>query len=288
MVLTTSQLRRAWDPPCKGTQVSLAQAYLRLDQILHKYNYRPRLGVTGAYNCRVITGGIGYSLHSYGPGGIFTFWSGVRVSMAVAVDINWDTNPYSTVLRTDMPRAMVNEILALRTNNGKQVWAWGGNYSGNKDAMHYEIVCAPVDIETGIPFPAQPPTTPPTQPPTQAKDDVVYALVQGGKPNPDGPGLVPATAQWWLTNLIDAQHMDSQATADAYVYIIKMHGGIVALGAGGGPQLWPQEMVDALRKSEVNLFDQTLAWYKGVGDSYLHEIIRQVLKDELQETPDAG
>lgn len=85
-------------------------------------------------NCRKITGGTGYSLHAYG----------------IALDICWNTNPYGPVLKTDMPPAMVDEILAIRTNNGQQVWGWGGNYRGNKDAMHFEIVCTPGDIRTGI------------------------------------------------------------------------------------------------------------------------------------------
>src|SRR5262249_23169773 len=53
-------------------------------------------------------------------------------------------------LVTDMPKAMVNDILAIRTNNGQQLWGWGGNYRSAKDAMHFEIVCAPADVATGI------------------------------------------------------------------------------------------------------------------------------------------
>jgi D-alanyl-D-alanine carboxypeptidase len=150
MAMTTSQLRSAWGPACSGTKVSLHEAYAHLDLIMKKWSYRPRAGVTGSYNCRRITGGSGYSLHAFGPGGIFVFWTGVRVTMALAVDICWDRNPYGRKLITDMPRGMIDEIKALRTNNGKQVWGWGGDYGGNKDAMHFEIVCAPVDIATGI------------------------------------------------------------------------------------------------------------------------------------------
>ena len=43
-----------------------------------------------------------------------------------------------------------DEILAIRTKNGKQVWRWGGHYTTNRDAMHYEIVCTPADLATGI------------------------------------------------------------------------------------------------------------------------------------------
>lgn len=150
MGMTTSQLRAAWGPACSGTKVSLAEAYRWLDIYLKKWSYRPRTGVTGSYNCRRITGGSGYSLHAFGPGGIFTFWTGTRVTMALAVDVNWDKNPYGPKLITDMPGGMIQEIKALRTNNGKQVWGWGGDYGRNKDSMHFEIVCSPADLATGI------------------------------------------------------------------------------------------------------------------------------------------
>jgi hypothetical protein len=45
---------------------------------------------------------------------------------------------------------MIDAVYRVRTNNGKQVWAWGGYYRGNKDAMHFEIVCSPADLATGI------------------------------------------------------------------------------------------------------------------------------------------
>ena len=248
MALTTSQIRKAWDPPCKGAKESLAEAYARLDEILESYDYRPRSGVTGAYNCRAITGGSGYSLHAYGPNGIFTFWSNVRVSKALAVDINWDTNPYSSRLITDMPRAMVDEIKALRTKNGKQVWAWGGDYAGNKDAMHYEIVCTPADLATGIKS-----VVPPTPPPVHTvKDDKVYAIVQGGKPDSSGK-LVPATGEWWLTDHTFKRHMKTADEAGFYAFVIRSAGGVCVTAPGNGvwPVLWPQEYVDRLERVGV-------------------------------------
>lgn len=147
--LTTAQARTAWGPACAtsrttvrfftGVQVTIdprvVPAFAALDQALERHGYRPRPGVTGAYVCRRITGGTGYSLHAYGT----------------AVDINWDTNPYTTGrLVTDMPSAMVAEITGMRTNSGAPVWGWGGAYRSIKDAMHYEIVCSPDDLATGI------------------------------------------------------------------------------------------------------------------------------------------
>lgn len=150
MVLSTSQLRHIWAPACTGKGNVFLQAYQALDQCLFIHNYAPKSGQTGAYNCRKITGGAGYSLHAYGPGSIFTWWNGLRTAMSLAVDINWLTNPYGPHLITDMPRAMIDDILAIRTNSGARVWGWGGYYRNNKDAMHFEIVCSPADLNSGI------------------------------------------------------------------------------------------------------------------------------------------
>lgn len=68
-----------------------------------------------------------------------------------------------------MPPGMVADITAIRTRTGRQVWRWGGHYATNKDAMHFEIVCTPEDLATGIatappPLPKRP-TPPPPAPP---------------------------------------------------------------------------------------------------------------------------
>lgn len=148
MALSTEQLRVAWGPPCSGTKVTvtlngggvvhvraaIVDAVRALNAVLVRWGYRTRRADTGAYNCRRITGGTGYSLHAYG----------------IALDINWSTNLYGKTLVTDMPRGMVDEILAIRTNNDQQVWGWGGDYRSVKDAMHFEIVCSPRDLATGL------------------------------------------------------------------------------------------------------------------------------------------
>lgn len=150
---TTQQLRDWWAPPCVGPFVKvelhgegavtvrpeILPAVAALDACLKAHNYPTRQKDTGAYNCRVITGGKKYSLHAY----------------RIALDLNWQTNPYGLVLVTDMPAEMVADIKAIRTRSGKQVWRWGGDYSGNKDAMHYEITCSPQDLATGIAPPPQ-------------------------------------------------------------------------------------------------------------------------------------
>lgn len=177
MVLATSALRNLWAPACGRKGRTYTAAYRALDTVMHRHDYHPRPGVTGAYNCRKITGGSGYSLHAYGVGDIFTFWTGVRCATSLAVDINWDTNPYGPRLVTDMPRPMIDDIQAIRTNSGAQVWRWGGYYRGNKDAMHFEIVCSPSDLATGIDPATVRSATPDAAP---QEDDIVFTVAEAG------------------------------------------------------------------------------------------------------------
>ncbi len=149
-ILGTAALRKAWAPACTPKSTEFLAAYAALDACLKAAGYRPRAQDTGAYNCRRITAGAGHSLHAFGPAARFSFWSGVRIATALAVDINWRTNPYGRRLVTDMPAPMVQAIKRIRTRSGKQVWGWGGDYRMVKDAMHWEIVCSPADLATGI------------------------------------------------------------------------------------------------------------------------------------------
>src|SRR5688572_19497505 len=101
---STAELRIAWAPACSGPFIKLylhgdgaitireatKEAFEALNAVLIKFDYETRKDDTGAYNCRIITGGTQYSLHAYG----------------IAADINWLTNPYGSILITDMPIAM--------------------------------------------------------------------------------------------------------------------------------------------------------------------------------------
>lgn len=158
-----------WSGARITVRTETVEAFRELDGICKRWNYVLRKSVTGAYNCRRITGGSGYSLHAYG----------------IAADFNWDTNPYGPKLVTDMPRGMVDEILAIRTNGGHEVFGWGGNYRNNKDAMHYEIVASPAELATGIQGGALAPR--------QRKDQVMN-VVQWNGPQGDGKGGAIALA----------------------------------------------------------------------------------------------
>jgi D-alanyl-D-alanine carboxypeptidase len=76
----------------------------------------PSYGCWG-YSCRCISGSNTASNHSWG----------------LALDINAPSNPYTSPLVTDMPSWMPD----LWNLYG---WRWGGDYSGDQDAMHYEFM----------------------------------------------------------------------------------------------------------------------------------------------------
>lgn len=120
-------------------------AFRAMGRIMYRHRYVARPLVTGGYICRPITGGTAPSAHAQG----------------IALDVNWDTNPYRLdKLVTDMPRAMVEEIEALRTDKGAVALRWGGDWDGrpetkqgNYDSMHYEIMATPEELRWGFSVP---------------------------------------------------------------------------------------------------------------------------------------
>lgn len=187
-MLSQSSLKAYWSPRCTGpwatvslygagkvtVRPAIVSAVKALNTVLKAYKYATRYADTGAYNCRHTASG-SWSLHAYG----------------IAMDINWQSNPYSSRLRTDMfdygDGRMPYRICAIRTNNGKQVFNWGGFWSGSKDSMHYEIVCSPSDLRTGINWstvygygsssPTPTPTPTPAPPTSSTGADLVFRIV---------------------------------------------------------------------------------------------------------------
>lgn len=79
---------------------------------------------TGAYNCRPIAGTNTASNHSWG----------------LAIDLNWNENPYTAKFTSHIPPAVVAMWVACG-------WGWGGFYKGGKtDTMHFEYLGAPSDV----------------------------------------------------------------------------------------------------------------------------------------------
>lgn len=88
---------------------------------------------------------LGYTLHGgwcwgYANRAIRGSTRASNHSWGLAVDLNAPTNPMSSTLRTDMP----DWVPALWKAHG---FGWGGNYSGRKDAMHYEFLGTPADAQ---------------------------------------------------------------------------------------------------------------------------------------------
>jgi hypothetical protein len=52
-------------------------------------------------------------------------------SWGAAFDVNWDTNPMTSKLVTDLPTGFISAF----TDNG---WEWGGAWRSVKDAMHFQ------------------------------------------------------------------------------------------------------------------------------------------------------
>jgi hypothetical protein len=174
MPKSTSELRRLWrDYECnEGRMVRIpfgpdsirvaapaVAAFTALAGVLVAHGYAIRPADTDSYVCRAITGGKLKSLHAYG----------------IAVDVNWQTNPYrdhsgtrapafsaratqeerAAEVRagradTDMTPAMIAGIEAIRTRDGRQVFKWGGHFGTLKDAMHFELDVGPEELAVGL------------------------------------------------------------------------------------------------------------------------------------------
>ncbi len=85
--------------------------------------YKLKAASTGGYNCRPIAGTRIASNHSWG----------------LAVDMNWNDNPYSLIFKSDIPPAVVHAW-------EQAGFYWGGRYRVRKDAMHFEYLGAPSDV----------------------------------------------------------------------------------------------------------------------------------------------
>ena len=117
-------------------------AFETLGAVMSEHGYDPGRswpdGRTGTYNCRRMNNDPRrpWSSHAW----------------AIAIDVNWDRNPYGSTtaeLMSDEWSEMVETIEGLRTVAGGPVFRWGGRWD-TPDAMHFEIVATPKELETGI------------------------------------------------------------------------------------------------------------------------------------------
>jgi D-alanyl-D-alanine carboxypeptidase len=131
---------KGWGGPCTAARatVRLTEAAVTVDARLaelvglimrecERRGYRFRRADTGAYNCRYISGTTTWSNHAW----------------AIAVDVNWQSNPFTSTLQTDIP-------VWMRHLFNRYGFAWGGDYSGRKDAMHFEFMGTPQQAATAL------------------------------------------------------------------------------------------------------------------------------------------
>ncbi len=241
---TTAEIRAAWgSTPCRPRLVDFTfwtgvpipidartlEANRALDQVFRNWNYRPKGGQTFGYSCRRIAGSSNWSLHAW----------------AIADDINSITNPYTSRLITDMPRDMVEAALAIRTKGGHEVWGWGGNFRGSKDAMHYEVVASPAELATGIDWATV------RRPGGSGTGGTVvgrFPNAVGSKQNPGGPGYWVVASDGGVAafegasfygsmggKTLNAPMVDLVPTPDrAGYWLIGADGGLFAFGAAPG------------------------------------------------------
>lgn len=174
MARTTAMLRREWSEwGCREGQMDVidfgpdrirvcpptTDAWTALAQVLAHHNYMIRTADTDSYSCRAITGASGLSLHAFG----------------IALDVNWETNPFlqtpnrrkarfsrrrmqarrgadvrAGTADTDMTEPMIRDVRAIRTVDGREVFTWGGDWKTVKDAMHFHIDLKPAELARGI------------------------------------------------------------------------------------------------------------------------------------------
>lgn len=157
--LVNSQQRRieAWGPACRipfgtvtidGRRFKVHRDTVPVweiwETIRAKHGYKLDGNDTGFYNCRHIRHNprLPWSSHAW----------------ATALDVNWLENPAGSKLVTDIPRAMIDELLSVHTESGAPVWMWGGDWDRDGssldhnyiDAMHWETIAHPKDLATGF------------------------------------------------------------------------------------------------------------------------------------------
>lgn len=109
-----------------GTRISAHKRLARLVDLLidttEARGYLLKTGQCGGYNCRAISGTNTASNHSWG----------------LAVDINWQENPYTTNPQARTVPAWMPQLW------NRYGFAWGGDYTGGRwDFMHFEFMGTP-------------------------------------------------------------------------------------------------------------------------------------------------
>jgi hypothetical protein len=243
---------KGWGAPCSAARatIQLSEARVTVDARLAELvglvmracearGYHFRAVDTGAYNCRKIAGTTTWSNHAWG----------------LAVDVNWQSNPYTTRLVTDIPDWMHD----LWNRYG---FAWGGDYTGGKrDFMHFEFMGTPqqavlglglarAELGSGTPTPTPLPSPPPTPAPAPPQPGV-WPLSPGNFPYPHDHcfGLI--------TDPSAKVHGGINETERKYVRWIQQ--GLIATGCVPGQNDWRSGWADGKWEAETT---QAMATYQ--------------------------
>lgn len=155
---TDARRRTAWGRACNPTSFGKVTidgrpltcnrlaipAFQIFEKIRAHHGYKLTGNDTGFYSCRHMRHDPDLPMSGH--------------SWAMMLDINWLENPAGNKLVTDIPKAMRDDILAVRTKSGARVFRWGGDWDWDGvstdhsyiDAMHWECVAHPLDLYTGF------------------------------------------------------------------------------------------------------------------------------------------
>lgn len=147
-------------------------------------------------------------------------------SWGLAVDLNAPANPMGARLVTDMPEWM-------RTLWKSKRFRWGGDYTGRKDAMHYEFMGTPDDARRIVAELAGSTPTPPSPAPTDTGTGTGPLLRRGAK-GPDVRRLQERLVAAGATLRIDGDF--GPGTEQAVREFQAAHG--LAVDGTVGPRTW--------------------------------------------------
>ena len=114
-------------------------AWNLFEDMLTAWRYPKLAGGFWTYVNRYIAGTKTWSLHAFG----------------IAGDKDPNSNKYVTNAEwgwTLFSKELVTALLNVRTNSGKQVFAWGGQWKHRQDLMHWYITCSPAALASGIDY----------------------------------------------------------------------------------------------------------------------------------------
>jgi peptidoglycan hydrolase-like protein with peptidoglycan-binding domain len=121
-----------------GVHRALVPAVQAMSHVMALHNYRPVHPGNWGVAYRPVRGRKSWSLHAFG----------------CAVDIGAPVNPMTSRFVTDMPPALISDLMAIRSiASSERVWTWGGFWGvrgKRSDAMHFQANCGPKALGKGV------------------------------------------------------------------------------------------------------------------------------------------